>query len=64
MRAPSMEFTRFERARLLGARALQIAMGAPPILRVPSMDPLGLATAELEGGVLPMQVQRPPHGRH
>ena len=27
-----MTFTRFERARIIGARALQIAMGAPILL--------------------------------
>ena len=64
MRAPSMEFTRFERARILGARALQIAMGAPPLLPAPSLDPLRIATAELDCGVLPMRVQRAVHGRH
>ncbi|MEE9164167.1 MAG: DNA-directed RNA polymerase subunit K, partial [Thermoplasmata archaeon] len=29
------DFTRFERARIIGARALQIAMGAPVILAIP-----------------------------
>ena len=64
MRAFSMEFTRFERARVLGARALQISMGAPPLLLASEMDPLQLATAELERGVLPIEVQRPAHGSH
>ena len=30
-----MEYTRFERARIIGARALQITMGAPILIDVP-----------------------------
>jgi DNA-directed RNA polymerase subunit K len=53
-----MEYTRFERARILGARALQIALGAPSLIDVPSLDALQLAWQELENAAVPIQVQR------
>ncbi len=55
-----MKYTRFERARIVGARALQIAMGAPILLDVPSgmVDPIELATLEFERGVIPITVKR------
>jgi len=51
--------TRFEKARIVGARALQIAMGAP-ILVDPSdvSSPIDIALKELDGGVLPMTIRR------
>ncbi len=56
--------TRFERARIIGARALQISMGAPPLIDVYKLppeereDPVRIATRELEAGVLPITVVR------
>ena len=53
------ELTRFERARILGARALQISMGAKPLVKVSgSIDPIDIATLELENKVLPLDVKR------
>jgi DNA-directed RNA polymerase I, II, and III subunit RPABC2/DNA-directed RNA polymerase subunit K len=58
------KLTRFEIARIVGARALQISMGAPPLLdpsKLPKHvreDPILLAKAELEAGVLPVTVVR------
>ena len=52
--------TRFERARIAGARALQISMGAP-LLIDPSIDnknPIDIALKELELDVLPITVRR------
>ena len=52
--------TRFEKARIVGARALQIAMGAP-ILIQPSkklLNPIDIALEELERGVLPITIRR------
>ncbi len=59
-----MRYTRFERARILGARALQISMGAPGLLEVPStdVDPLRIAIREFQAGSIPLTVQRFPHG--
>lgn len=55
-----MKLTRFERARILGARALQIAMGAPILVKRPKglLKPLDIAKMELERGVLPITVIR------
>ncbi len=52
--------TRFERARIVGSRALQISMGAP-ILVEPTEDlssPIDIALRELESGILPITVRR------
>lgn len=52
-------YTRFERARILGARALQISMGAPSLLEVSeNIEPLVLASAELMAGLNPLHVTR------
>ncbi len=53
-------YTRFERARIIGARALQIAMGAPILLEVPShiVDPVDIAELEFDRGVIPITVRR------
>ncbi len=50
--------TRFERARMLGARALQISMGAPPLVPVDGVDAIAIAIREFENGLLPMTVTR------
>ncbi len=55
-----MEYTRFEKARIIGARALQIALGAPILIHVPEdmYDPLDIAIYEFEKGVIPITVKR------
>ncbi len=55
-----MKYTRFERARIIGARALQISMGAPILLDVPRglVDPIEIATLEFERTVIPITVKR------
>ena len=54
------KLTRFERARLIGARALQVTLGAPILAEIPDSmsDPIDIALAELEGNVLPMTLRR------
>lgn len=54
---------RFERARIVGARALQVAMGAPVILDVERgfLDPVALAEREFKEGLIPITVIRPDH---
>jgi len=56
-----MEFTKFERARIIGARSLQLAMGAPLLIKRPAtlFDPIRIAEMELEKDVLPITVKRP-----
>ena len=52
-----MGYTRFEEARIIGARALQLAMGAPPLVK-PAKDisPIGLAAEEMSAGKIPITV--------
>ena len=54
------KLTRFEKARVVGARALQIALGAPVLIDVDpgSMSPIDIATQELEAGALPISIRR------
>ena len=53
-----MDYTRFEKARIIGARALQLAYGAPPLMKVPEnmVNPLDLAELEFEKGVIPITI--------
>lgn len=60
------QFTKYEVARILGARALQLAMDAPILLKVSkekleeiNYDVLKIAELELESNVLPITVKRP-----
>lgn len=55
-----MKYTRFEKARIIGARALQITMGAPVLIKVKKdlIDPVKIALLEFEKGVLPISVLR------
>lgn len=52
-----MEYTRFEEARVLGARALQLAMGAPPLIKPKGEEsPLEVATEEFSQKKIPITV--------
>ena len=55
-----MKYTRFEKARILGARALQISMGAPVLMDLPEdiTDPVAIAELEFKEGVIPVTVKR------
>lgn len=57
--------TKYERARIIGARALQISMSAPILLdEIPSHDPIQVAEIELKNGILPITIRRKlPDGR-
>jgi DNA-directed RNA polymerase subunit K/omega len=59
-------FTKYEKARILGARALQIAMNAPLLvkfskedLELIKYDPIKIAEVELNSNILPISVKRP-----
>ena len=61
-----MKFTKYEKARIVGARALQISFGAPIILKLKKKDfeeinynPVEIAKREFEQGVLPITIKRP-----
>ena len=60
------ELTKYERARILGARALQIAMNAPLLIKINdkdlekiNFDALKIAEIELESNILPISVKKP-----
>ncbi|WEU40410.1 MAG: DNA-directed RNA polymerase subunit K [Candidatus Odinarchaeum yellowstonii] len=51
--------TRYERSRIIGARALQISMGAPILVDSQGkMDPIQIAEEELKNLILPIMVTR------
>ncbi|HUI23930.1 MAG TPA: DNA-directed RNA polymerase subunit K [Nitrososphaerales archaeon] len=54
------KLTRFERARIVGARSLQIAMGAPAFVPMegPYRGPIATAMSELEEDALPISIRR------
>ncbi len=55
-----MEYTRYELARIIGARGLQISMGAPVLIDVPEglINPIDIALEEYDLGLLPITVKR------
>lgn len=60
------QFTKYEIARILGARALQISMDAPLLLKMTEKEleeihynPLEIAKRELFADVLPITINRP-----
>ncbi|MCK4613783.1 MAG: DNA-directed RNA polymerase subunit K [Thermoplasmata archaeon] len=55
--------TRFEKARVIGARALQISMGAPSALRTHEnlLNPIDIALSEFEKGIIPIKVKGKTH---
>ena len=55
-----MRYTRFEKARIIGARALQISMGSPILIDVPAgiVDPIEIAWIEFNSGAIPITVKR------
>jgi DNA-directed RNA polymerase subunit K len=62
----SQTFTKYERARILGARALQLAMNAPLLIKFSeedlekiNYDVLKIAEVELDSGVLPISIKKP-----
>jgi DNA-directed RNA polymerases I, II, and III subunit RPABC2 len=60
MRISSRFMSKYEKARILGTRALQLSMNAPPMVDVPAgeTDPLKIAMLELHAGKIPLIVRR------
>lgn len=59
-------FTKYEKARIIGARALQIFMEAPILVKLEKEDfkklrysPIEIAKLEYDAGVLPITIKRP-----
>nr|WP_218155581.1 DNA-directed RNA polymerase subunit K [Halomicrobium zhouii] len=49
---------RYEKARIIGARALQVAYGAPVLIDSDQTQPILIAAEEYDAGVLPFTVRR------
>jgi len=52
--------TRFEKARIMGARALQLSLGAPTFIEIPetAATSLDIAMEELEQRLIPISIRR------
>jgi DNA-directed RNA polymerase subunit K len=57
MKAMSTD-NRYEKARIIGARALQVAYGAPVLIDTDQTQPILIAAEEYDAGVLPFTVNR------
>jgi DNA-directed RNA polymerase subunit K len=55
-----LKYTRFEKARIIGARALQISMGAPSLIKIPKniIFPIDIAMLEFKENAIPITVKR------
>ncbi len=60
------KYTKYEKARIIGARALQISMGAPFLIKLIKEDlesinynPIKIAEQEFEKDLIPITVKRP-----
>ena len=59
-------YTKYEKARIIGSRALQISLGAPILVKIDDetmkkikYNPLAIAKLEFAKGVVPITVKRP-----
>lgn len=64
------DFSKYEKARMVGSRALQLSMGAPFLLKLGEKElqslqynPVRIALHEFNEGVLPITVRRPTPGQ-
>ena len=52
-------YTRYEKTRIISARALQIAQGSPVLVKVSKGDsPIEIAKNEWEKGLIPIDIKR------
>jgi len=63
------EYTKYEHARIIGARALQISMGAPFMIKLTDEElkkigynAVEIAKLEFKQGLIPIKVKRPMPG--
>ncbi|MBA5942754.1 MAG: DNA-directed RNA polymerase subunit K [Methanophagales archaeon] len=52
------KYTKYEEARIISARALQLAMGAPVLIDTEKIEPTEIAIEEFKSGVIPITVRR------
>ena len=55
---PKDRLTRFEVARLVGARALQVSLGAPILVKVEEINPIEIAKGEFKEKIIPITIKR------
>ncbi len=60
------DFTKYEKARMIGSRALQISIGAPFLIKLGEKElekigynPVEIAKMEFEEEVIPITIRRP-----
>jgi DNA-directed RNA polymerase subunit K/omega len=60
-----MEYTKYEEARIIGSRALQISQGAPFMIKLSEKDlkkigynPIEIAKMEFKQGLVPITVRK------
>ncbi|MFH1229175.1 MAG: DNA-directed RNA polymerase subunit K [Candidatus Aenigmatarchaeota archaeon] len=51
------KYNKYEKARLIGARSLQIAHGAIPLVETNLKDPMDIALLELENNLCPIDIR-------
>ncbi|SEW31047.1 DNA-directed RNA polymerase subunit K [Halobacterium jilantaiense] len=54
----TQHFSRYEKARIIGARALQVAYGAPVLVDTDQTEPILIAAEEYDADALPFTVRR------
>ena len=56
----NLGYNRFEKARIVGARALQISMGAPTLIKIPKgiISAIDIAMYEFREDAIPITVKR------
>jgi len=61
-----MNYTKYEKAKIIGSRSLQISMGAPFLIKLNEKDlekirynPIEIAKMEFEENVIPITIKRP-----
>ena len=66
MKEEKMNHSKYEKARIIGSRALQISQGAPFLVKLNKKElekvkynPIEIATLEFDKGLLPITVKRP-----
>jgi len=66
MENKNLGYTKYEKARMVGSRALQLSMGAPFLLKLSEKDleklnynPIRIALMEFDAGIIPITIKRP-----
>ncbi|CQH58519.1 MULTISPECIES: DNA-directed RNA polymerase subunit K [Halobacterium] len=54
----TQHFNRYEKARIIGARALQVSYGAPVLVDTDQTEPILIAAEEYDADALPFTVRR------